>query len=264
MKKRLLFLLSLTLVCIVTFSNAAFAWFTKQYNPSVDGLKFNVATQEHIMISTTGEAGSFDDKLFFSDFVNESLTLTPLEGVVGEGSISIQKDGIQQEANEKYIKISLYFYASNDMDVYLAGSPSGTVFDLIKVDNNVATEEQKSKIVSSMRVGFLSYTTAERPTSNGIVIEYSPLNTNVYSYEEKINTNYEDDVLPYETFTSLGHTEGIEDDVILFSAEAHKIQKLDVYIWLEEKDRECIENIPSLQMQINLRFLGVKTEESGS
>lgn len=267
MKKRLLFLLSLTIVCLTTFSSAAFAWFTKQYNPSVDDLTFNVATQEHIMISTTGAVGTFNDQLSFNDFVTsditDDLTLMPLDGVVNENSISIQKEGIEQAANQKYIKLSLYFYASNDMNVYLAGSTSGRVIDAIEVDNSITDATQINKIISSMRVGFVSYSTRETPSSNGIVTSYDPLATNVYSVNAKTNESYVGNVKPYETFNSIGHTEGIEDDVILFSVKAKKINKLDVYIWLENKDVNCIENIPSSLVKINLRFLGVTIEEAG-
>lgn len=263
MKKRLLFLLSLTIVCLTTFSSAAFAWFTKQYNPSVDNLTFNVATQEHIMISTTGAVGTFNDKLAFSDFVDKDLTLLPLDGVVNENSISLQSGGVEQTANEKYIKLSLYFYASNDMDVYLAGSPSGRVIDAIEVDNSITDQTQINKIINSMRVGFVSYSTRETPTSNGIVVSYDPLATNIYSVNTKTNESYVGNIKPYETFNNIGHTEGIENDVVLFSVKAKKVNKLDVYIWLENKDVDCIENIPSSLVKINLRFLGVTTEEAG-
>lgn len=263
MKKKLLFLISLTIVCLVTFSNAAFAWFTKQYNPSVDGVRFNVATQEHIMISTTGNKGTFNDNISFSEFVNQSLTLLPLEGVVSENKISIQDGGYEVNQNEHYIKLSLYFYASNDMDVYLEGSTSGTVIDPITVDNSITDQNQVDKIVDSMRIGFLSYYTRETPTSSGIEISYDPVKTNIYSVNEKTNASYVGG-LRYETFNNIGHTEGILDDVVLLSVSANKVSKLDVYIWLEKKDVNCVENIPSSLVQINLRFLGVKTEGAGS
>lgn len=263
MKKKLLFLISLTIVCLVTFSNAAFAWFTKQYNPSVDGVRFNVATQENIMISTTGNKGTFNDNLKFSEFVTQSLTLLPREGVISENHISIQDNGYEVNANQNYIKIPLYFYASNDMDVYLEGSTSGTVIDPVTVDNSITDSTQVNKIVDSMRIGFLAYSTRETPTSSGIEISYDPIKTNVYSVNAKTNASYVDG-LKYETFNNIGHTEGILDDVVLLSVKANKVSKLDVYIWLEKNDINCIENIPSSLIQINLRFLGVKNEGAGS
>jgi hypothetical protein len=262
MRKKL-FLLSLAIVCLVTFSSAAFAWFTKQYNPSIDDLTFNVATQEHIMISTTGGVNTFHDKLSFSEFVDKELTLTPLDGVVNENSISIQSGGVEQAINEKYIKIPLYFYASDDMNVYLAGSTSGKVVDAIEVNSSVIDTTRINKIINSIRIGFVSYDTRETPTSNGIVTSYDPLNTNVYSVNAKTNESYVGNVKPYETFNNIGHTEGIENDVVLFTAKAKKIHKLDVYIWLEGKDIDCIENIPSSLVKINLRFLGVTIEGAG-
>ena len=263
MKKRLLFLMSLSIVCLVTFSSAAFAWFTKQYNPSVDDLTFSIATQEHIMISTTGEVNSFNDNLSFSDFVSSSVTMYPLDGVVNENSISIERGGIIQTPNEKYIKLTLYFYASNDMDVYLAGSTQGKVVDTIEIADSVTDAEHVNKIIDCLRVGFLSYSTRETSVNNEVFTVYEPLDTNIYSVNPKTNESYEGNLKPYETFNSIGHTEGIENDVVLFRAKAKKIHKLDVYIWIENKDVNCIEYIPSSLVKINLRFLGVSVEEAG-
>ena len=62
MKNRLTLLIALFIVSLVTFSSATFAWFTEQLHPEVGNLTFNVATQEHLMISTTGKKGEFEDE----------------------------------------------------------------------------------------------------------------------------------------------------------------------------------------------------------
>ena len=264
MKKRLMFLISLVIVSLVTFSSATYAWFSKQYNPQVDNLSFNIATQENMMISKSGAPGTFKDNISFAELVGDNnITLKPLKGNVGENSIVLSDNlGVVGETGN-YIKFTLYFSGSNDMDIYLAGSISGTVVDVIKVENSIFTDEQIVKFVDSMRIGFIAYSTRETPTSSGLEISYDPIFTNVYATKEKTDASYEGGLKPYDTFSSIGYTER-EDDVILLSTHANRVSKLDVYIWLEDEDVNCNESIFNSKLQINLRFLAVKTEGDGN
>lgn len=261
MKKRLIFLIALFFVSLVSFSSATFAWFTDQYNPSVDSLKFNVATQEYLMISKTGVAGSFKDNISFSELVSGDVTLKPVSAEVTENSISLMDGQNSAIANNNYIMFSLYFSSSNDMEVYLEGSSSGTVVDPIKIDNNIFTDEQVNKIVNSIRVGFIAYSTREVPTSSGIDIIYDPIDTHIYSVNEKIDSSYKDGLKPYETFYNIGRSE-IVDDVVLLDVTSNKVSKMDIYIWLESEDVSCDESIFNSPLQINLRFKAVKIEEA--
>jgi len=261
MSKKLMFLLSLVVVSLVTFSSATFAWFSKQYNPQVDNLSLGIRTQENMMISTSGVAGTFKDNISFNELVGDSVTLEPVNGVIGENSISIYEDGNLVSPDGKYVKFSLYFSGSDNMNVYLAGSLSGTVVDVIRIENSIFTDAQIAKMVDSLRIGFLAYTTRETPTSSGTEISYEPSDANVYSVNEKTVDSYkvvENGVLPYETFTNIGHTEGILNDVVLLNVNANKVSKLDVYIWLENNDVNCDESIFNTMLRINLRFLAVK------
>lgn len=263
MNRRLLFLISLTIVCFVTFSSAVFGYgFTSQYNPKVDGLKFTVATQEHIVVSDSGMPGTFHDSLSFTDLVTNSVELVPVEAVkASENAMSFIKGGNAAVANSHYIKLELYFYASNDMNVYLEGTGSGTIID--SISNGIADATQMNKIRDSLRVGFLSYNTVETPVGGEIETTYTPNKVNIYSVNAKTNDSYTDG-LKYETFTNIGYTEGIENDVVLLEVSANKVSKLDVYIWLEAKDKNCVSNVMSSVLRVNLGFLGVKTEEAGS
>lgn len=263
MKRKIAFLLVLCMVSLLAFSGATYAGFSKQYNPQVDNLQFTVNTQENMMISTSGAAGTFRDNIAFSDLVNGEVDLTPVEGNVEFNSINLKHAGNPASA-DSYIKFSLYFSGSNDMDVYLEGSVSGTVIDIIPVDNNIFTPEQITKMIDSLRIGFLAYSTREVPTSSGIEIYYDPIETNVYSVNEKIDASYVGGIKPYNTFSNTGHTSGILDDVVLLSVAANKISKLDVFIWLEGNDVNCNEDIFNSLLQVNLRFLAVKNESGGT
>lgn len=264
MKRKLMFLLVLSVVSLVALSSVTYAGFSKQYNPKVDNLQFSVATQENMMISTTGNPGTFKDNIAFSDLVPtaNNVVLKPVKGQVMENSITLLEG--QNPANvSSYLKFSLYFSGSNDMDVYLAGSTSGTVIDTIEVENGIFTPTEIRKMVESIRIGFLSYSTREIPTGSGIEISYSPLTSNVYSFSEKTDESYVNG-LTYNTFTEIGDTGGVEDDVVLLETKANKVSKMDVYIWLESEDVNCDISIFNAILRINLRFLAVNVEGGGT
>ena len=258
-KKKIAFLLTLCMISLIALSGVTYAGFSKQYNPQVEGLQFNVATQENMMISTTGVPGTFKDNIAFSDLVDGQVLLSPVQGNITENSIALYYDENNIASPSNYIKFSLYFSGSNDMDIYLAGSTSGTVVDPIVVQNSIFTNEQISKIVDSVRIGFLAYSTRETPTGAGIEISYDPISTNVYSVNDKTDSSYVDGIMPYHTFNAKGYTGGI-DDVILLETTANKVSKMDVYIWLEDKDISCSEDVFNSILRINLRFLAVKNE----
>ncbi len=261
MKKKIAFLLALCMVSLMAFSGATYAGFSKQYNPQIDGLQFGVATQENMMISTTGIPGTFKDNIAFSDLITNNVTLHPVEGVVSENEIALMFAGNTASASS-YIKFTLYFSGSNDMDIYLEGSTSGTVVQPVVIENSIFTTEQVNKMADSLRIGFLAYSTRETPTGSGIEISYDPIKTNIYSVNPKTDASYEGG-LNYNTFTTIGHTQGILDDVVLLNTKANKVSKMDVYIWLEDKDINCNESIFNSMLKINLRFLAVNVEGEG-
>jgi hypothetical protein len=262
MKKKVSFLIVLCIVSLMAFSGATYAGFSKQYNPQVDDLKFTVATQENMMISTTGDKGSFKDNIAFSDLIEGDAILNPVAGRITENNISLYYDG-NVSSPDNYIKFSLYFSGSNDMDIYLAGSTSGTVVDPIELETSIFTPEQVEKMVDSLRIGFLAYSTREIPTGSGIEISYDPIKTNVYSVNPKTDASYVGG-LTYNTFTNIGHTEGILDDVVLLSTKANKVSKMDIYIWLESNDVNCSESIFNTILKINLRFFAFNVESGGN
>jgi len=263
MKSKITFLMVLCIVSLIAFSGATYAGFSKQYNPKVDGLQFTVATQENMMISTTGQAGTFKDSIPFSDLVEGEVNLNPVEGKITENTILLY-DGANAANSNDYIKFSLYFSGSNDMDVYLEGSTSNTVVDPIEIQNSIFTSEQIDKMVDSLRIGFLAYSTRETPTGSGIEVNYDPISTHVYSVNEKTDVSYNNGVKPYETFTHTGYTSGILEDVILLSTHANKVSKMDIYIWLESKDVSCEESVFNALLRINLRFFAINNESGES
>lgn len=281
MKKKIFILATLTFSSLMAFTGATYARFTKQYTPRVNGLTFNVATQENIMIakdngSGTYTKGTFKDSINFSELVDSSsINLNPLYGSVTDNILSINNSSYVASANSNYIKFSLYFSSSSDMDVYLngdlssvGGSGTGTVIEAINsaesLDGNKA-----NKVISALRIGFVSYTTVVTPSSSGEVITYEIDKTSIYSTSVKTKDNYDLSIgeeLPYTTFSTIGYAEGASsNNVILFSTNAKKVSKLDVYIWLEAKDKDCLsENLGQIfdtSIRINLGFRGVSESE---
>ena len=118
------------------------------------------------------------------------------------------------------------------------------------------------KLKDSIRIGFVSYSLNEQYNGVTNLEKYIPVATNVYSYNAKDASDYNcDGNIPYETFNSFGYTGGILDDTVLLSTKYGFISKIDVYIWLEEKDVNSNVEIFDTTIQINLRFLAVSTEE---
>lgn len=262
--KKIAFLMVLCLVALVAFTGATYAKFSEQYNPEVDGLQFGVANQEHLMISKTGEVGTFEDKLDFSEFVTNPVTLNPLEGKVDTTNLSINLyDGqFVASENDNYIKFTLYFTGSSKMKVSLKGSTFGKVVDIIG-GSNINSNEQVENIIKSLRIGFLGYNTREVPTGTGSVeYEYDPIRVNVYSVHEKQDFIDYEGIMPYQTFSNISH-EGLAQNVTLLETNANEISKMDIYIWLESEDKSCYaEQISDATLQINLRFLAEIVEVS--
>lgn len=266
MKKRLLFLIPLFIVSLVTFSNATFAWFTEQLHPEVGSLIFNVATQEHLMISTSGKKGEFEDELNFNElYANDKVTLKPLKGVVSDNDILLKNDNGTIANKNDYIKFPLYFSSSTDMDVYL-DSRSDMIINIVKNADSIFKDEDVNKIVDSIRIGFLVYNTVKIDNGPNVDTTYTPVNTLVYSENEKTSESYKDVSIgkPYETFSSLRYTNDPDRDVVLFSTKANEVKKIDVFIWLESQDKSCDVKIFDAKLTIEMVFFGNQIVEGGA
>ena len=255
--KKISFLLIMCLVSLVAFTSVTYTAFSDQFNPQVEDMQFGVATKENMMISLTGQKGTFRDDLDFNDFVSGPVTLNPLQGKVDTSALSISLyDGefIASE-NNNYIKITLYFSGSSDMAVSLKGSTMGKVVDVIP-ESSINTTAQIEKLARALRIGFVGYNTREVPTgTGGVKYEYDPILVNVYSVHEKQDFVDYEGLMPYQTFSNISH-EGLEGNVTLLQTRAKKVSKMDVYIWLESEDLSCFtEQISDAQLKINLRFL---------
>ena len=262
MRKKMICLIALLLISVLSFSGATYAGFTKQYNPWIDKLNFTVATQEYMMISKTGEKGTFKDNIEFSELITTHVTLTAVDAVVTENSISFNKNGVVAPT-DSYIKFSLYFSGSNDMNIYLRPASDVDIERNLSVTNALFTEEQIRKAVDSIRIGFLAYSTRETVVGSGIIEnEYDPIKTNIYSENQKNDESYSG-IKPYDTFykMQLGYTDnGLDDEFALLSAQANKVSKLDIFIWLENQDLSASESLFNIALSINLRFLAVNVE----
>lgn len=264
MKKKTMFLFSLVIVLLVAFSSATYAAFSDQYHPRVTNLSFNVKTQEYMMISKTGEKGSFKDDIPFNELVDSDtpIDLKPFNGSINGENIQIKDGDVVINETNNYIRFSLYFSSSNDMNLYLLGSETGKVVDAVAAQNGIFTDEQINKYVDSLRIGFVAYSTNETVTSSGTEISYLPFNSNIYSVNEKIDASYKSGLKKYDTFNRI-YTGGVLDDKVLLNVKANKVSKMDVVIWLENDDINCGESIFNTKLQVYLRFFAVNVEGSG-
>lgn len=243
----------LTMICC---SSLIYGGFTRQYNPRVREFGISVASQENMMISSSGEKGTFSDYIKLEELVsNQEVTLSPLVGKVEKTSdetyedLKLTHNGDSAEV-EKYMKFSLYFLGSNDMNLYLKGNTGGqvVVFDDSTADHSF-TSSERVRLLNNIRIAFLTYSTTYQPSSVDTTIVYStlPIATNIYSLEATETENY-------KTFNTLGYT-NTASDVILATTKKQEITKIDVVIWLEEDGLGTLEALCNLTL--SLRFEAV-------
>ena len=71
-----------------------------------------------------------------------------------------------------------------------------------------------------------------------------------------IDDSYEG-VKPYETFSNIGHTSGIWEDVVLLTTKANKVSKMDIYIWIEDADLSSNAVVYDSYLEVHMRFRAV-------
>lgn len=270
MKKKTLFLFSLVIVLLVAFSTVTYAAFSEQYHPRISNFTFNVKTQEYMMISTTGKAGTFKDDISFNELIDSDKTysLKPLYGSLNGEDIVIKndKEESQNPSENTFIRIPVYFTASNDMNLYWVGSESGKYIEILSDNGLVFTDEQISMYREALRIGFVAYSINETVDGDEVKLSYSPLESNIYSFSEKTIDSYKDKNQKYETFYQ-PYTNGVKEDPVLLSVKANTISRMDIVIWIEAADNSIYDedghiiSIFDIKLQVNLRFFAVNTED---
>lgn len=270
MKKKILFLFIQVIVLITAFTSVTYAAFTEQYHPRISPFTFNVKTQEYMMISKSGEAGTFKDEIAFNELIveeNTTFSLKPLYGSLNGEDIVI-KNSSEIVENKNYIRVPVYFTASNDMNLYLLGSATTeTVIQVVPQEPIIFTEEV-NKYLDALRIGFVAYSINETVIGDSTSITYLPFMTNIYSKNPKDNSSYVSGLKKYETFYNT-YSLGVKEDTVLLNVKANKISKMDIVIWLEADDKSIyddegyLDKVFNVQFNIDLRFQAVNVEESG-
>lgn len=238
---------------LIASSSIIYARFYRQYNPEVSPFAITVSSQDNIMVSPTGDAGTFKDAIKMGDLVADTnVSLSPLTGKVTVTAdetfevLNLTYSGSSNVHPSKYLKFDLYFIGSSDMNLYLKGSRGGevVVFD----DSNAAhhfTTEEKNRLLANLRIAFMTYSTAYQKT--GPVYSEFPIETNIYA-TSKITTDN------YSTFTDLGYSQ-TNKDTVLATTTKNEVTKMGVVIWLEEDNLGELEAICDLTLA--LRFEAV-------
>ena len=244
---------------LVGFSTAVYGRFTKQYNPEVSSFGITISSQENIMVSATGEAGTFKDVLKLQELVsNTDVSLTPLKGKVTPTEDELYEvfslthsQGAPIEG--KYYTFPLYFVGSSDMNLYFKGSTTGVgaIFDDSDADHHF-TNEERERLLANLRIGFLTYSTTYQPSGTGTTIAYSdePVRTNIYATSVIDNGNY-------TTFSKLGYSNTAGDTVLAYTKK-NQVTKVDVVIWLEEDALGDLEAICKLTLSIRFEAILAK------
>ena len=241
---------------MICFSTLVYSRFTRQYNPEVGGFGISVSSQENMMISSTGDKGTFKDYLSFEELVpTREITLYPLAGEIEPTTDGTYEELILTENGQiadstRYLKIPIYFLGSSDMNIYLKGGTGGKVIEVVKANaNQHFTQSHLDQLEKNLRIAFLTYSTTYQPYGSDTVPVYSelPVTTKVYSKEVFESENY-------NTFSNTGYT-NTSNDVVLASVKKQEVTYMEVVIWLEEEVPGSIEALCNLT--ISLRFEAV-------
>ena len=260
-------------VLTISVSSVVYAGFTRQYTPQVKSFGITVATQENMLISTTGEPSTFADMVQFSDLVSSTDTnIQPLEATIEEtgndytnlilkdsGGNTVYTSKTSDDnvnVNEKYIEFNLYFIGSSDMNLYLGND---SVRNIITLDESSTanlsfTATQKQTLLSSMRIAFLTYATTYPEDYTGINIRYSdsPVSANIYSVSATGDT-YEDYM-----FTEVGYNTTTREGTILAETIKNETTKIKVVIWLEGANLDTSILSAIADLKFNIAFQAVK------
>ena len=268
--------LSLCICAVVlslSVSMVAYAGFTRQYTPQVKDFGIKVSTQENMMISTTGEAGTFKDLITYDELLDSTQTnLLPLYGAVEatgndyenlilrDGSNNVVYSSKNQDdninVNSTYISFNLYFTSSSDMNLYLGENVADTI---ISIDPNSTgnlnfEDDQKAALLNSMRIAFLVYDTTYPTDYAGTHIKYSdsPFYANVYS------TGYTNDTYSTYMFTETGYNTTTGEGHNLAVSRPGYSTKVKVVIWLEGANLDTSILSAIADLKFNIAFQAVK------
>lgn len=270
------------LVIAVSVSSVAYAGFTRQYTPQVKGFGIGVASQENMLISATGETGTFKDLVTYDELINsDDTTLQPLYATIEKTENTYENlilhDGSNNvvytsrtpdnniNVNSPYMSFNLYFLSSSTMNLFLGND---LVRDIITIDDttgNLAfTAQQKEEILSSMRIAFLTYETTHPVAIDGVYVKYSdsPVKASVYAKGTTTDTyaDYMFSTTSYNTTTGEGKviaTPRVEVDATTNERIAYRT-KMKVVIWLESASLDDALLPLITDLKLNIAFQAVK------
>ena len=246
--------ISLFLAFIMVFigcSTIIYGRFTRQFNPEVSSFGVTISSQENMMVSTTGETGTFKDILKLEELVNNTnVSLTPLVGKVSSQPgdeykyFSLEDSLGNPAANNTHLAFDLYFIGSSDMNLYFKGSTGGVgaIFDDSDADVHFS-DEQRQRLLSNLRIGFLTHSTIYQPSGTGVNVYYTnPVAANIYATSTITTDNY-------TTFSKLGYS-NTDSDTVIAQTKKNEVTKVRVVIWLEDDNLGDLDALCKLTLSI--------------
>lgn len=305
MKKSKLLLSSVVmmLVSVLALTTSAYAWFVSNATPNIEQISANVTDSNNLVISGSGDAGTFGQTLAFADIVFHDTTdpvdkkispVTLSDGGPGAGALpadlsqlpfrfmssEVDKyDGADNDASEasgknsieNWIQFDAYFQSSSDLDVYLDLDVTAFTSD--------ETAAAKQDILYTLRVGFTvpDYSDAADNVDADNLIVYEPFDEETTT---RATTTGNIETLRYPTL--LGTNYYIESDldtvdptganflgiplfrIIPFTTNDDQLTvKITIYIWIEGNDEECSDAAASSSFNADISFQGVPHDDAG-
>lgn len=292
--KKLIVSVVVLMVAISLAVTSTFAWFTLSATPKVEGFNVNVTTSDGLTISTTAD-GVYKstltaDNIFEANSDIATLALTAVTSVDGKTFTEI--NGTSPAATGSFVDFTLYFKSNTKQVVKLKSDVNNTkvtstpavginrvdAWQAISAntygDSHLALEQGADILADAkdaVRISFIDGTTAN---------VWYPNPTTGYNYDDGLNNAKEAVTAKNLAMDYYNKTEGTSfkisdtDDAMglpssdiysdnLLTLDANPIAEggfsgsLNIIIWIEGWDGDCLNSIFADTINIALQFQGV-------
>ena len=260
-KSKLYIALITTLISLIILVTGTYAWFSLSLAGRVQQMELKVTAGDSLYVDTIShgdDVTAFGNKNFVSTSAIDAQLLPEgisIGGIAmdpvtsGTGKKFFSKDGIQiAKANKHYLQFDLYFIATRDLSVRLAGNSDGET-DGTKVEwkDTGVTNDPKSAIKECVRISF-----ATPGSIKAKIYEPNKSGTTTLGVANAITDNGGSTAITTFTDSDLGNA-----TAEVFTLKAEKEEHVIVTIWIEGEDAQCLDPVKSAVFLTQLRFLGV-------
>lgn len=264
LKTKLLYSVAMLAVSAVVLTTASYAWFSMSNQPKVEDITLKAGTYGSLSICKTRD-GVFGDTVDLSSDILAATTLRPITspngydfykptygdagkvtGVEATKVADIAAISNKSQADGGYIAKSTF---------YLKASGASAATAKIQLSNiSRVTNEAAGEAAYSIRVAFVLNDTTTckvyEPNANASSSTADDSQYKMAGYDSLTTIKQNQD----GKFSLDGSTYVSDVSPELFSIPVDTPSKVDVYIWIEGADKDCVNNIAAKTLKTVLQF----------